>query len=464
MNRRFAIALVVVSLFVASLQCRRAGGVQADPLDREAEEALAGYLKIDTSNPPGNETEGATYLQAILKKEGIESQLLGSDPKRQSLYARLSSGTSEKALLLMHHIDVVPADPAQWTNPPFSGLVSGGYLWGRGALDVKSLGIANLMAMIELKRRKSPLKRDVIYLGVADEELGGLRGAKDLLERYPELFANVGFVLNEGGFNETVLDKVTFWGVEVHQKIPLWLRFNVEGIPGHAASPPDGGGAVAKLVRGLAAVERLETPYRLTPSVRDAFQWTARVRTDARGELIGSIAEPLDPVALERDLPQGYRNLLRDTITITRVSGGTSVNVIPAKASADIDIRLLPDSVPEQMLAKVATAVQNEGSIEILLSGEAVPPSSPDTDLFRILEKRMKEDEKGSGVAPIVGAGTTDSRFFRARGVVAYGIAPFKVNYYDADSVHGTDERIRTKFFVEGVRLVRNIVKDFCVR
>ncbi|HEX9983736.1 MAG TPA: M20/M25/M40 family metallo-hydrolase, partial [Thermoanaerobaculia bacterium] len=421
MNRRLAIALVAISVFVVSLQCRRASGVQADPLDRESEQALVEYLKIDTSNPPGNETEGAKYLQQLLQKEGIESQLLGADPKRQSIYARLVSGTSEKALLLMHHIDVVPADPAQWQNPPFGGAVSGGYLWGRGALDIKSLGIANLMAMIELKRRKLPLKRDVIFLGVADEELGGLRGAKELLDTRADLFANVGFVLNEGGYNETVVDEVTFWGIEVHQKVPLWLRFNAEGMPGHAASPPDGGGAVAKLVRGLAAIEKMETPYRFTPTVKQAFQAMARARKDARGELLGSIVEPLDKEKLERDLPPGYRNLLRDTVTITRVSGGTSVNVIPSKASADIDIRLLPDSSPEEMLARIAAAVENEGTIEILLSGETVPPSSSDTELFRILEKRMLEDEKGSAVAPVVGAGTTDSRYFRARGISAYG-------------------------------------------
>jgi acetylornithine deacetylase/succinyl-diaminopimelate desuccinylase-like protein len=191
-------------------------------MDREAEDALVSYLRIDTTNPPGNETAGAQFLQQLFAKDGIDAQLIGSNPARQSIYARLSSGTSEKALLLLHHIDVVPVAMNEWSKPPFSGLRSNGYIWGRGALDIKSLGIAEAMAMIDLKRRHAALKRDIIYLGVADEELGGLHGCKELLEKHPELFSNVGFVLNEAGYNETIVDKITFWGIEVQQKVPLF--------------------------------------------------------------------------------------------------------------------------------------------------------------------------------------------------------------------------------------------------
>src|SRR5471030_488417 len=183
------IALLTCAI-ILTLQCRKATGAKADPMDQEATDAFVQYLRIDTSNPPGNETEGAKFLQQLLTKEGIQSRLLGSDPKRQSLYARLESGSKQKAIVLLHHIDVVPPIVADWTKPPFSGMQSNGYIWGRGALDDKSLGIAELMAMIELKRRAVPLTRDIIYLAVADEELGGLHGCKEVLEKYPELFAN----------------------------------------------------------------------------------------------------------------------------------------------------------------------------------------------------------------------------------------------------------------------------------
>lgn len=461
-QRRYLAVLFAMLWLLAMAGCRRAEGVEEDPAGVEAEQLLTGYLRIDTSNPPGNESEGAKYLARILTKEGIPSRLVGSDPARQSLYARLASGSREPALILLHHIDVVPVVAADWTRPPFGGVSSGGYLWGRGALDVKSLGIAELMAFIDLHRRHVRLQRDVIYLAVADEEAGGTRGCAELLERHPELFSGAGFVLNEAGDNETIVDNVTFWGIEVQQKLPLWLRLRAKGSAGHSAAPPDDGGASARLVRAIAAVQQLQTPYRLLPSVERFFRVVGGRRNDVRGELLRTIAEPVDGARIEKILPPGYRALLHDTIAVTRLSAGTSTNALPAHAEADVDIRLLPDQAPEPMLARIREAVADNAAVEVLLSSPPVQESPSDTALFRILERAMKEDSPGSSVAPIVSAGTSDSRYFRARGITAYGIAPFRVNYYDADTVHGTDERIRARFFRSGARLVRRIVTDFC--
>ena len=462
-RRRLTILFSIVFFVVAPFNCGRAGGEQQDPLDREAEEALVDYLRIDTTNPPGNETAGATVLQALLKRNGMDAVLVGDDPKRQSLYFRMKSGSNEKALLLLHHIDVVAAG-ADWTKPPFAGLKSGGYIWGRGALDIKSLGIAEAFALIDLKRRNVPLRRDVIYLAVADEEMGGTRGCKALLEKHPELFENVGYVLNEGGYNETIVDFVSFWGIEVQQKLPLWLELRAKGTAGHAASPPDDGGAFARLVRALAAVQSIPTPYRLTPAVARHFHEAGAARRDERGEVLRSIAEPLDVARIERVLSASYRSLLRDTIAITKISGGSSINAVPSSATANLDIRLLPDEKPDAMLGRVRDAAGKNADVEVLLSSEPMPESSSDTDLYRTLSAVMRKHEPRSIVGAIVGAGTTDSRYFRARGIVAYGIAPFKVNYYDAATVHAADERIRARFFTEGVRLMRNVVSDFCAR
>jgi acetylornithine deacetylase/succinyl-diaminopimelate desuccinylase-like protein len=461
--RRLAI-LPLLFCLIAPLNCRRAAGGESDPVEREAEAALLSYLRIDTSNPPGNETAGARFLQELLTKEGIDAKLVGADPARQSVYARLVSGTNEKALVLLHHIDVVPAVAAEWTKPPFGGIRSGGYLWGRGALDIKSLGIAELMAFVDLKRRHVPLRRDVIYLAVADEELGGINGCKALLEQHPELFANAGFVLNEGGYNETIVDYVSFWGIEVQAKVPLWLRIKVKGSSGHAATPPDDGGALAKLVRVIDAVQQIPTPYRLTPAVARSFHAAGKARHDERGEVLRGIAEPLDVPRIVNVLSPGYRALLRDTIAITRIAGGSSINVLPTSATADVDIRLLPDQTTDAMLAKVKATMRNNADLEVLLAGQPVPESPSDTELFRLVSTAFTKSEPGSIVAPVVGAGTSDSRYFRARGIVAYGIAPFKVNYYDADTVHGNDERIRARFFSEGVRLMRSIVVGFCAK
>jgi acetylornithine deacetylase/succinyl-diaminopimelate desuccinylase-like protein len=461
--RRLAIVALLFCL-VSQLQCRRAAGEAADPVEREAEEALVSYLRIDTSNPPGNESAGARFLQQLLTKEGIDARLVGANPNRQSLYARLVSGSPEKALVLLHHIDVVPAVAGEWTKPPFAGVRSGGYIWGRGALDIKSLGIAELMAFIDLKRRHLPLQRDVIYLAVADEELGGTNGCLQLLDQHPELFANAGFVLNEGGYNETIVDHVAFWGIEVQAKVPLWLHIAMKGAAGHSASPPDDGGTLAKLVRSLEAIQRIPTPYRLTPAVARAFHEAGKARHDERGEVLRGIADPIDVARVERVLSPGYRSLLRDTIAITRIDGGTSINVLPTTATADVDIRILPDETTEPMVAKVKETLPPGGDLQILLAGQSVPDSSTDTELFRVLAATMKKAEADSVVGAVVGSGTSDSRFFRGRGIVAYGIAPFKVNYYDAGTVHANDERIRARFFAEGVRLMRNIVTGFCVQ
>lgn len=462
--RRRVLLFAFVGVISASLACRRAASSDTDLVEQEAQDLLVQYLRIDTQNPPGNETAGAKFLQQVLVREGIDAKLVGSDPKRQAVWARLSSGTNAKALLLLHHIDVVPVVQSEWTKPAFAGMRANGYIWGRGALDIKSLGIAELMAVLELKRRKLPLTRDVVYLAVPDEELGGLHGAKELLDAHPELFANVGYVLNEGGYNETIVDKVAFWGVEVQQKVPLFLRITAHGWPGHAAAPPDDGGTLARLIDTLQKIRAIETPYRLTPAVERYFHAAGRPRKDERGAVLREIGEPVDVARVTRVLSPGYRSLLHDTIAVTRIGGGACTNCIPATGTADLDIRLLPDEKTDAMEAKVREIAGKHTDVAVLLKGEPVPETPADTDLYRLLAAKFQQSEPGSVVAPIVQPGTSDSRFFRARGIVAYGIAPFKVNYYDADTVHGIDERIRQRFFDAGVRLTREIVRGFCAR
>jgi len=463
-SRRAAGLLLLTFFFLAPLHCRKADGGTDDPVAREAEDALVAYLRIDTSNPPGNETTGATFLRDLLAKNGIPARLVGDDPRRQGVYARLAApGSKEKALLLLSHIDVVPADGRDWTQPPFGGVRSGGYIWGRGALDIKSLTIAQLMALVDLKRRGARLRRDVIFLATPDEELGGVHGTRALLEKHPELFTNVGFVLNEGGSNETAVDRVLFWGIEVQQKLPLWLRLTATGPAGHGAVPPGDGGAIAHLLRALTKVEALEHPYRLDPSVARAMTAASALRKDARGKSLRLLThEPLDVQAIETELPPGYRTLLRDTVAITHLTAGSAVNAVPRHAVAELDVRLLPNSTPDDMLASVRKAVGHDAEVEVLLSSNPVPDSPASGELFDALTRTLHAAARRAAVAPIISAGTTDSRYFRARGIPSYGFSPFMLNYYDADGVHGMDERIRAAFFGEGVGVMRGVVREVC--
>ncbi|MBI2214396.1 MAG: M20/M25/M40 family metallo-hydrolase [Acidobacteria bacterium] len=462
MRRLSGIALILFVLSFAQ-NCREAEAVSESPFDKEAQSYFIDYLKIDTSNPPGNETTGAEFLRAILAKEGIDAKLVGPDAARKSVWARLESGSSKPALLLMHHIDVVPVAEKEWSVAPFSGEKANGYIWGRGALDIKSLGIAHLMAIIDIKRRGVPLDRDIVFLGVADEETGGKAGVQALLERQPELFKGVGFVLNEGGANITVVDRIESWGIEVDQKVPLWLRLTAKGEGGHAAMPPPDGGATRKLIEAASAVSAIPMRTELHPSVETFFKSIAPTKPGKRGQVLSDPRRHIGTPQIA-ELPYGLQLLLRDTLVLTRLEAGTSTNAVPDIATADVDIRLLPGSDPSDLIRQVKQVVGSLAEVEVLLSGPTAPASPVDTELYTALEKVLRSAAPKSKVGPMVSAGTTDSRYFRRRGIVAYGFSPFKVNYYDGATVHGSDERIRIRFFLEGVALTRQIVSSFCAR
>lgn len=456
----FLLAIAVCSIVLAS--CRGAGATAENPLEREAAGYFSDYLRINTSNPPGNESAGAEYLKAIFDRHGIECQLVGSKPERRSLYARLRSGSKEPALLLLHHLDVVPANASEWSVAPFQALHSNGYFWGRGALDDKSLGIAHLMTVLELHRTGAKLRRDVIFLAVADEELGGLAGTADVLETRPELFENVGWVLGEGGTNSTVVDRVTLWGIEVTQKVPLWLKITASGKPGHAAAPPDDGGSVVMLLDALDRVRAIPRPYRMTPPVS---RFIAAISQKKRGLDQRLVTEPAAFMAspdFERVVPLGVRALLRDTLAITKLEAGTSVNSIPATASAMLDFRLLPDTAPDKVLSQVKAACGEHVTVDVIVKGESAPESPSGTELYKSMAAVLTTEERGSLIAPIVIGATTDNRYFRERGIVAYGFSPFKLNYYDAPTIHGVDERIRDRFFYDGVAVMQKVVTSFC--
>jgi acetylornithine deacetylase/succinyl-diaminopimelate desuccinylase-like protein len=286
-------------------------------------------------------------------------------------------------------------------------------------------------------------------------------GAAALLEKHPDLFRGVGFVITEGGANETIVDKVAYWGIEVEQKLPLWIRITTRGRPSHSAVPPENGGSAAALVKLLAQLETRPRPERLTPGVERMFESLAQTKKGEKGEVLRDIRKHLGTSRMAV-LSTGYRALLRSTQAITTIRAGTSANSMPAASSATLDIRLLPDEQPDRELQAIRTIVGKAGEVEVLLQAAPAPASSTDTELYQALSRAMRRAEPESVVGPMVGAGTSDARFFRARGITAYGISPFKVNYYDADTVHGRDERIRTAFFHQGVRLMKDVLRDFC--
>ncbi len=423
----------------------------------EAAGWLRDYLRIDTSNPPGNERQAAAYLSYLLLREGIPVELYFSPGGRASLYARLDAEQpAGGALVLTHHMDVVPAG-AGWTQPAFEGKVADGRLWGRGALDTKGLGMAHLAAFVELKRRRLPLARDVIFLAVPDEELGGGEGMAWLVESHPELFTGVEAVLNEGGSGRLRPDgRLLWWEVEVTQKRPLWLAVRTFGRPGHgSAYNPDS--AAHQLVQALGRVIAMPHPYRVTEPVRAYFRAIAPLHQSPRyREMFGDIDAAIGPQGPKGAMLPGLHRLFFDTVQVTVLEASDSINVIAAEASAKLDARLLPDTDTKAFLAELESALGKSAEVEVLLTAPPAPSSPTGTAAWRAIERGFGA---GAAVVPSVSSGFTDSRHFRSRGIAAYGVFPFALDADDAAGIHAADERIPLAELDRGVERMRRIVE-----
>jgi acetylornithine deacetylase/succinyl-diaminopimelate desuccinylase-like protein len=432
----------------------------------EAVDWLLGYLRIDTSNPPGNESAAAAYLASILHAEGIPTRLLVTPSGRANLYARLASARPVGGpLVLLHHMDVVPPGDA-WTRRPFAAEIEDGRIWGRGAIDAKSLGITHLAAMIELRRSGTELDRDVVFLAVADEETGGSQGMQWLLAEHADLFEGVAGVLNEGGSNRVAGERLFWWGIEVAQKRPLWLRVSTSGRGGHG-STYNPASATHQLIASLSNLFRQDQPMRVTSAAKDYFGALSRFHGSAFEQVFGGP----DLATVEREfqrmydegragsvLMPGMSAFFQDTIQITSLETPTSsINVVPQQASALLDVRLLPDTPVDDLLKRMRQALGKNPSIEVLLSSPPTPPSPTTTEIYRGLERTLGAD---APLVPSFITGTTDSRYFRERGIPAYGFSPFILNGDEVRGIHGADESIPLERFRNGLATMKKVVRS----
>jgi acetylornithine deacetylase/succinyl-diaminopimelate desuccinylase-like protein len=420
---------------------------------------LQQYLRIDTSNPPGNEGRTAAFLAGLLQREGIPSRVIANPQGRANLYARLAApGSGGRAILLLHHMDVVPPGPG-WTVPPFAGLIRNGELWGRGAIDDKSLGIVQLAAMIslqrDLQRRRVAPARDVVFLAVADEENGGLNGTGWLLASHPELFKGVEGVIGEGGRSQTGAGgKLLWWGVEVAQKRPLWLEVATAGRGGHGAGlNPES--ANHQLVQGLARLLGEPARWRVTPPVRDYSRAIAPLQNERWRRVFSGIDSVIAESGPKEFLMPGMANLFLDTVQVTVLRGGERINVVPERSSALLDVRLLPDTDAAAFLANVKSRLGQGIDVKVLVSAPPSPPSPAAGPLYQAIERVLRPE---GPVVPTFIAGFTDSRFFRERGIPAYGLSPFKLLPDDSKGIHSTDEHIPLAEIDRGAERMRKIL------
>ena len=428
-----------------------------------APERLQEYIQIDTINPPGNESRGVKFLGAILEAAGISYETVESAPGRGNIWARLEGG-NEPALVLLSHIDVVPADANYWDVDPLSGVIKDGYIYGRGAIDTKGLGITQLQAFLALHASGKKLKRDVIFMATADEEAGGFFGAGWLVENRPEIFEGVGYLINEGGSGRVTTDKPVF-RIEVTQKVPLWLELTATDTPGHGSSPRLTS-SVTRILRAGHRIADTTFEYRVVPAVRNLFQSSAEFR---EGELRTklerideSIKDPVFMTALQLREP-GSVALLHNTCSITRMSGSNKINVVPPTASIELDCRLLPDQNPDEFLGELEHIINDDHITIKTIMGFTPAVSDTDTPLFESIERVLTLHYENMKAVPSVSTGFTDSHFFRDINITSYGFGPFLFEENEKTGVHGNNERISVENMIKGTEIMTDFVMDFAV-
>jgi acetylornithine deacetylase/succinyl-diaminopimelate desuccinylase-like protein len=440
-----------------------AAPIDWDKAKTEATEKLGEYVRIDTTDPPGNESRAVEWLKKIFQAEGIPFEAGESAPGRGSIAARVKGQGREPALVLLSHIDVVPVNREFWTADPFKAEIRDGYLWGRGSVDTKSLGIAELETLLLLHRYRVPLKRDVIYRAPAVAEAGGLAGAGWVMKTHPEWVAGAGFLINEAA-RARVDDqgKPWFFLFGETEKTPGWLKLTAKGRAGHGAVPnPDS--AVNHLV---AALERLRTRkpvLEVTPAVERALKSRAPYEQEPwRGRYQNIRAFVQQPGAYEELLKRpAVLAILVNTINITGLEGSNKINIVPAAASALVDCRLLPGTTIEKWVDEIKRTVQDDSiAIEVVLNFP--PAESPaESPLREAIKTVLARRFPGIGLADVVEGGFTDSHFFRDKGIASYGFGPFPMSEPDLLRVHGNDERIPVQTFREGVQTFYEIVEEF---
>jgi len=432
-------------------------------MKHEAVDLLSRYLQIDTTNPPGNEAKGADFFAEIFKREGIEYKIYEPSSERCSIRAVIPGSGKKGALILLNHIDVVPARAEEWSVHPFSGELKDGFIYGRGALDMKSLAILQLLAFLAVKKQELKPCRDIIFLAVADEETGGGQGAEYLLNHHPDDF-HADLVLNEGGFGLVdMFPKRPLFMIATAEKGVCQLKLTRTGPPGHG-STPHGDNALEKMVQALNRVLEGEPATVVTPLIAEYFkqlgaewEFLQPYLEDGKSE---TLIEALTQTGMIR-VPQ-ISAMLKNTISLNRMLAGDKINVIPSLAEAEFDIRLLPGTDPDAVIADIQKMLADENITVETLKKARASESAMDTEAFAVIRDTCLEHFQDALSVPSLLFGASDSRFFRSRGIPCYGVCPMLIKVADLNRVHGIDERISEENMIQGSQVFEDIVKRLC--
>ena len=427
---------------------------------------LRALLRLDTRNPPGNEILAAEHLHALFEAEGISGEIVGPSKDRGTFIARLTGDGSAPPLLLMSHIDVVAVEPEKWTHDPFSGDIADGFIYGRGALDMKHMVTMEAMTMLLLKRAAVRLKRDVIFMAAADEECGGHQGAGWVVKHHPELI-RAEYALNEGGGSGFVVAGRRYYPVQTAEKGTVRFRIRTRGRPGHG-SVPHNDNAILKLAAILAKLTPELLPVHFTNTMRGYIAGIAATQpSDIAQALQAVLADEktadaaIDRLPLEEALKQRIHAMLRNTVTPTILKAGSQINVIPSEAEASVDGRNLPGWTPEMFLEELRSVLNNEAEIALL---NPSPPLEADlqSPLFNTIKDVLKEQDPEATAVPFLLTGGTDAKHVTKLGTKVYGFIPgLYAGEGESRRVHSHDERISVRSLQWGVRVLYEVVERF---
>lgn len=425
----------------------------------EAVRLLQDYLRIDTSNPPGNEMLSAAFYKKLFDEAGIPNTVYPYSARRADFRAVLKGDGSERPLVLLNHMDVVRAQPENWKVPPFSGEILDGQLYGRGAMDMKDEGLLQAMVLLIAAREHLPLRRDLIFLATADEEVND-SGSTWILENHPELIRGAEYLITEGGSSLIYPNGTEIYGIDVAEKAPFWIRLTATGIGGHG-SMPLADSAPNRMVRALDRVINWQTPVHLLPSVEQYFHQIASTEPEPLASAFRNIGQSIrDPAVLQRiseDPDLNYQ--IRDTISLTVLRGSTQTNVIPDSAEAELDVRLLPGDDRRQFLDELRSVIGDDHVRAEPMNNFRVPnASTTDTWLYRTIEAVVHKYNPGALVTPILDSGYTESQMYRPLGIICYGFTPVEVTPEVEATEHAANERIPVEQIRRGLKMLFEVI------
>jgi acetylornithine deacetylase/succinyl-diaminopimelate desuccinylase-like protein len=437
-------------------------GIDWPAVEAETIAQLQTLIRFDTTNPPGNELDLARHVAETLESVGIEARLLMPWPKRAAVYARLRGDGSKRAVMLLAHMDVVGVESDKWSCDPFGGVVRDGYLYGRGAIDDKGMLAANIMTMLTLKREVVDhgvqLERDVVFLATADEETGGAYGMRWLVDKHRDLL-DVEFAINEGGRTRIIEGGGRYLAVQTAEKISHMVTVTARGPAGHAAIPLENN-SIFLLGRALALLGDYREPVTLTETTRRFFgllsrMWPVDDEARAMSDLVSNDAESAERGAKVLSRIPVFNAVLRNGISATKITGGVAGNVIPAEASAVLNVRTIPGNSIDDVMKRLRACVPDDGiSFSIAAHSDEAPVSDPDSAMFNAIADSAKELDPEITVVPYLSTGGTDSAHLRRIGIDSYGILPFPMEQSDEERMHGHDERVPVASLHFGTRLI----------